>query len=45
MRAPQNLQGLAFKWMSTANNGDRFGKVFEMGSVSWFPSIGFTMID
>ena len=44
MGAPQNLQGLAFKRMSAADNGDRFGKVFGMGSVSWFPSIGFTMI-
>jgi hypothetical protein len=43
MRAPQNLQGLAFKRMTAADNGDQFGKVLGMGSVSWFPLIAFRM--
>lgn len=33
VRVPQNWQGPAFKRMASANDGNLFGKVFEMGSV------------
>jgi hypothetical protein len=34
----QDLQDTAFKRVAAAGNGDLFGKVFGMGSVSRFPS-------
>jgi hypothetical protein len=34
----QYLQRASFEWMSATSDIDRFGKVFEMGSVSGFPS-------
>ena len=33
----QDLQNTAFKRVAAADNGDLFGKVFGMGSVSRFP--------
>jgi hypothetical protein len=42
--AAQDLKGLAFKWMPSADNGDLVRIVFEMGSVSWVPSIESVMI-
>ncbi len=35
----QDLQGASFERMGPTGNGDRLGKVFEMGSVSCFPLI------
>ncbi len=39
----QDLQGPSFERMGPTGNGDRLGKVFEMGSVSCFPSTGSCM--
>jgi hypothetical protein len=44
MRPTQDLQTAAFKRMAATDYRNRLGKVFEMGSVSWFPSIRLTMM-
>jgi hypothetical protein len=38
--AAQELQGLPLERVAFAYHGDGLWKVFEMGSVWWFPSIG-----
>ena len=38
MRSTQDLQTAAFKRMAATDYRNCLGKVFEMGSVSWFPS-------
>ncbi len=39
MHRPKNVERLAFKRMPRSDNGDLFGKVLMMGSVSYVPSI------
>ena len=39
MHRPENVEQLAFEWMPRSDNGDLFGKVLMMGSMSYVPSI------
>ena len=41
MHRPENVEWLAFERMPRSHNGDLFGKVLMMGSVSYVPSILF----
>jgi hypothetical protein len=41
---PQDLQRLSFEWVMRTRDGHAFGEVLMMGSVSWFPSITYSMI-
>jgi len=39
----KDLQSSSFEWVMWTRDGDAFGKVLRMGSVSWFPSTRFHM--
>jgi hypothetical protein len=41
---PEDLQRLSVEGMVRTRDGDAFGKVLMMGSVSWCPSITFSTI-
>jgi hypothetical protein len=38
MHRPENVERLAFEGMPRSDDGDLFGKVLMMGSVSYVPS-------
>jgi len=40
MHRSENVEWLTFERMLRSDNGDLFGKVLMMGSVSYVPSIG-----
>jgi len=44
MHRPENVERLAFQRMLRSDNGDLFGKVLMMGSVSYVPSIACSII-
>jgi hypothetical protein len=39
MHRPENVEWLAFERMPRSHNGNLFGKVLKMGSVSYVPLI------
>ena len=44
MHRPENVERLAFERMPRSDDGDLFGKVLMMGSVSYVPSTMFSTI-
>ena len=43
MHRPENVERLAFERMPRSDDGDLFGKVLMMGSVSYVPLTTLTM--
>ena len=44
MHRPENVERLAFERMLRSDNGDLFGKVLMMGSVSYVPLTRFSTL-